>query len=132
MTKAEIFETLTKKAADTYRRKNADYGDSFTKTREAIPHAILVRLHDKLNRLTTLMLNGGVQKVKDENIDDTLLDLANYALMELTERQYDRYKENIDDDGVCVYKTGVRCSAQPGLPDCSPESPYCPVCGGNK
>jgi hypothetical protein len=37
------------------------------------------------------MLNGN-QQVKDESIDDTLRDLANYALLELTEREYDRGK----------------------------------------
>ena len=132
MTKAEIFKSLTEKASDTYMRKNADYGASFTKTREAIPHAILVRLHDKLNRLTTLMLNGNLSKVKDESIDDTLLDLANYALMELTERQYERYTENVDDDGVCVYKKNDRCTGQPEMPECSPVSPYCPVWGGSE
>ena len=54
--KIEIFCELTYKACETYEAKNADYGDSFAKTRELIPNAILVRLHDKLNRLTSLML----------------------------------------------------------------------------
>ena len=31
--RAEIFKELTEKAADIYRRKNADYGDSFVKVR---------------------------------------------------------------------------------------------------
>lgn len=88
-TRAEIFAELTQRAADTYKWKNHDYGNSFSKTRELIPNAILVRLHDKLNRLTTLMLSGE-QMVKDESIEDTLLDLANYCLMELTERNYER------------------------------------------
>lgn len=88
-TKIEIFCELTNKACETYERKDADYGSSFTKTRELIPNAILVRLHDKLNRVTNLMLKGN-QKVSDESIEDTLLDLANYCLMELTERIYER------------------------------------------
>ncbi|MES1923620.1 hypothetical protein MHBO_005225, partial [Bonamia ostreae] len=50
-----------------------------------MPNAILVRLFDKMLRLETL-LNGAEQQVSDESIDDTLFDLANYALMELTER----------------------------------------------
>lgn len=87
--KIEIFCELTNKACETYERKNADYGDSFAKTRELIPNAILVRLHDKLNRVTSLMLKGN-QKVSDESIEDTLLDMANYCLMELTERTYEK------------------------------------------
>lgn len=38
------------------------------------------------SRLKTLM-EGAEQKVKDESIDDTLMDLANYCIMELVERK---------------------------------------------
>lgn len=50
-------------------------------------YAILIRLNDKLNRLETLM-NGAEQHVSDESVEDTLLDLANYCIMELVERKY--------------------------------------------
>ena len=80
---------------ELYKIKSHDYGDSFTHTRELIPNAILVRLHDKLNRLDTLLLKGN-QKVKDESIDDTLRDLANYALMELVEREFEKQSEEVD------------------------------------
>ena len=33
-------------------------------------------------------------KVKDESIDDTLMDLANYAIMELVERRRDKVEES--------------------------------------
>lgn len=89
-TRAEIFEELTKKASDTYRRKNADYGDSFVKVRNKYPNSVLIRLNDKLNRLEMLMGRNQRAKVKEESIEDTLLDLANYALMELTERLYEK------------------------------------------
>lgn len=72
---------------ETYKAKNADYGDSFALVRKKYPNAILIRLNDKLNRLETLM-SGGKQYV-DESIDDTLLDLANYCIMELVERRND-------------------------------------------
>ena len=71
---------------DTYKAKNADYGDSFAQVREKYPNAILIRLNDKMNRLESLM-NGAEQHVQDESIDDTLLDLANYCIMELVERK---------------------------------------------
>ena len=70
----------------TYKAKNADYGDSFAKVRAKFPNAILIRLNDKLERLERLYA-GAVQQVKDESIDDTLLDLANYCIMELVERK---------------------------------------------
>ena len=39
-----------------------------------------IRLSDKLNRFKKLSKNGDA-KVADESIRDTLIDLANYALM---------------------------------------------------
>lgn len=69
-----------------YESKNHDYGDSFAKLRGELPNSILVRIYDKYSRLKTL-LEGAEQKVKDESIDDTLMDLANYCIMELVERK---------------------------------------------
>lgn len=79
--------TICQELFETYKAKNADYRDSFALVRRKYPNAILIRLNDKLNRLETLM-NGGKQQV-DESIDNTLLDLANYCVMELVERRND-------------------------------------------
>ena len=62
MNKVQMHKQLCDKLHDTYERKNADYGDSFAKTRDIVPNAILVRLHDKLNRVTALM-TGNKQQV---------------------------------------------------------------------
>jgi hypothetical protein len=43
-------------------------------------------VYDKYSRLKTL-LDGKEQLVMDESIDDTLMDLANYCIMELVERK---------------------------------------------
>ena len=89
----KIHEDLCNEIHELYMNKNADYGDSFRKVREKIPNAILVRLNDKMNRLESLMNKSeDEQKVKDESINDTLMDIANYALLELVERR----KEHID------------------------------------
>lgn len=40
----------------------------------------LTRISDKFNRLENLILNGECE-IKDESIKDTLMDLANYAIM---------------------------------------------------
>lgn len=82
-----IHWTICQKLFETYKAKNADYGDSFAQVRQKYPNAILIRLNDKLNRLETLM-NGAEQHVNDESVEDTLLDLANYCIMELVERKY--------------------------------------------
>ena len=90
MDRLKTHKKLTEDLHDLYVRKNADYGDSFRKVREDIPNAILVRLGDKMNRLKTLMTKPeDERKVVDESIDDTLMDIANYALLELVERYAD-------------------------------------------
>lgn len=68
-----------------YERKNHDYGDSFHVTfleeGMAMPR---IRLDDKFSRFKTLSRQGD-RKVNDESIKDTLLDLANYAIMTVME-----------------------------------------------
>lgn len=80
---ARICEEINK----FYERKNHDYGDSFhqTFTEEGMAMA-RIRLGDKLSRFKTLS-RGGVQKVNDESIRDTLIDLANYAIMTVLEME---------------------------------------------
>ena len=72
---------------DLYDRKNHDYGDSFHQTfvEEGMAMA-RIRLGDKFNRFKTLS-RGGDQKVNDESIRDTLIDLANYAIMTVVEME---------------------------------------------
>ena len=89
MNKIELHKQICGNMHNTYKAKNADYGDSFAKVREEYPEAICIRLMDKLERLKTLYKGGG-QQVKDESINDTLLDIANYAVMELLERKNER------------------------------------------
>ena len=83
-------ECLCNEIHELYEKKNSDYGDSFIKVRNEFPDAILIRLSDKMNRLKKLMIHPETQQIKDESIDDTLMDLANYALMELVERRLER------------------------------------------
>ena len=73
-----------------YARKNHDYGDSFHLTFEkwGLPMAA-IRLEDKLQRFETLI--RAESRVQDESIRDTLIDLANYAVM--TVMELDREEE---------------------------------------
>lgn len=88
LNKEQLNKEVLEAMHQTYVDKNSDYGDSFEKTRIKYPTAILIRLNDKLSRLETLM-SGEEQKILDESIDDTLIDLANYAVMEYMERKID-------------------------------------------
>ena len=86
-----------------YERKNHDYGNSFAQQRLRRKDSILVRLYDKYLRIEQLM--NSEAKVKDESIEDTLLDLANYCIMEVVERYIEKeaeYKANQRFAPVCT------------------------------
>lgn len=84
-----IYDYLLNNLAETYKAKNNDYGNSVADTYEKFGCvSFLVRITDKYNRLLTLCNPNNEQKVKDEKIDDTILDLANYCLLWLVEREY--------------------------------------------
>lgn len=76
----KICEELNK----IYEAKNKDYGDSFSKSFKEYGMVMpAIRLEDKINRYKQLIKNTA--QVKDESITDTLMDLANYAIMTIIE-----------------------------------------------
>ncbi|MCM1221876.1 MAG: DUF1599 domain-containing protein [Lachnospiraceae bacterium] len=79
------FRQIVQEMADTYKSKNADYGNSFSNTvaKYGVGTA-LARIDDKLSRATNLLLKGN-QQVNDEAVTDTLKDLATYSVMLLME-----------------------------------------------
>ena len=78
---------------DLYEQKNAAYGNSFSKTYEEYGSTMLcIRLDDKLSRAKQLLLKGAEEN--DETAVDTLLDLANYAIMGVMELREKKRKED--------------------------------------
>jgi len=76
------FKGIVNKMIHLYEMKNQDYGNSFEEScNEFGITAGLVRMSDKFNRIKSLSKNSNL--VKDESIEDTLVDLANYAIMTL-------------------------------------------------
>ena len=82
-------------ALELMQRKNADYTNSandknpncfanFTRCEDmgicSTEQGFLVRITDKLSRLSTFAACGELQ-VKDESVQDTILDLINYAIL---------------------------------------------------
>lgn len=66
---------------EIYKQKNHDYGDSFGQTFDKLGIiSAVTRITDKYNRLVSLATKNE-QMVKDEAIEDTLLDMANYCIM---------------------------------------------------
>lgn len=75
------FAKLTKQMLETFKKKNADYGDSTTQTfKEFGLTSYAIRLSDKLNRIKSFCKKG-VLEVKEEKIIDTLMDMSAYCLL---------------------------------------------------
>lgn len=80
---------ICQKLNQVYKAKNHDYGDSFGDTYKKLGIiSAITRLSDKMNRLMSLVVKHDAQ-VKDEKIEDTLFDMANYAIMTLIELGYE-------------------------------------------
>lgn len=76
----EQFMNITQNMAKTFAAKNHDYGNSFEESLDEFGLiASVVRIGDKMNRIKSLVKKEA--QVKDESIKDTLLDMANYAIM---------------------------------------------------
>jgi hypothetical protein len=87
MSKTEQHKAICDYLTNLYERKNKDYGDSFSKTYTEYGMAMpCIRLDDKISRIKSLTIHNNALQVKDESVDDSLLDLANYAIMTLIER----------------------------------------------
>ena len=77
----EILNTM----ADLHQKKNSNYGDAAYKGYQEFGLIYyIIQLHNKLNRLKSLS-QGEDDKV-GESIDDTLMDMACYAVMALEAR----------------------------------------------
>lgn len=79
MNQIEEHKKLVEFLHDVYVRKNHDYGDSFSRSfgKYGVT-AALVRMEDKWNRLENLA-GGAKQRVPDEGLRDTCLDLATFV-----------------------------------------------------
>jgi hypothetical protein len=77
MNRPEQLEKVQKEGYNLFVKKNKDYGDSFATYG---PIGVIVRMGDKISRLTSLT-KSGIQLVDNESVRDTLIDLHNYAAM---------------------------------------------------
>lgn len=87
------FNDITEEMNALYERKNHDYGNSFSETfRKLGIISAATRMLDKMNRIVSLVTKDQ-HKVNDESLRDTLIDIANYAVMTIME--IDKKKERI-------------------------------------
>lgn len=100
----EILDNIHKMYID----KNHDYGDSVHDTYKRYGLvSFLVRMEDKLNRVRALSIKSNNEKVDDakvtdEKIEDTLLDLANYAILAAMELKLDNNGNNSNNSNKSI------------------------------
>lgn len=83
--KDELFHRIAHEVADTLTKKNHDYGDSFHNQYVKFGDvSTVIRLWDKIERIESLLTKDA--KVVNESIEDTLKDIAGYAILTLTSR----------------------------------------------
>jgi hypothetical protein len=81
------FERKALEVARLLEKKNADYGGSYDEIREEFGElSFLIRFTDKYKRVRHL-IKGGELQVKEEKIEDSLMDLAGYCILELLYRE---------------------------------------------
>ena len=77
------FKDYTNHLAEILQEKNNAYGDSFSKSVDEDGLLVLkIRLGDKFNRVCQLIKHGKLSE-NDESLEDTLLDMAGYAILGL-------------------------------------------------
>tara|TARA_B100000902_G_scaffold353074_1_gene364247 strand:+ start:1076 stop:1444 length:369 start_codon:yes stop_codon:yes gene_type:complete len=93
MDRISQYKNVHQEALNLFQKKNKDYGDAFANFG---PIGVIVRMGDKINRLTNIT-KSSIRLVQDETIRDTLIDLHNYAAMAvmlLDEKQHKKVDEN--------------------------------------
>lgn len=92
MNRIKQMERVQKEGLQLFIKKNRDYGDSFANFG---PVGVIVRMGDKINRLTSIT-KSGVTMIETESMRDTLIDLHNYAAMAIM--LIDEKESNLDTD----------------------------------
>jgi hypothetical protein len=105
------FKEIADELSNLYKDKNTNYGNSFGELYEELgPISGLVPLHNKLNRLKHLITTENKDN-KFESIEDTIKDLASYAIMNLIE--FEKYR---DKHTKTIKLTNNKISISPKTP----------------
>lgn len=85
MDNVKKFKEIANSLGELYEKKNKAYGNSFSDTYKKLGIiSAVTRISDKYNRLCNLATNPDIDNL-GESIEDTLKDLASYAIMTLIE-----------------------------------------------
>ena len=86
----EEFKKIQREQYELFLHKQHDYGPSNISVGTQLQtegevklslQGLFFRMNDKIQRIKTLLLNGGKQAVKDEPLEDVYLDVSNYGIM---------------------------------------------------
>jgi len=70
---------------DTYKKKNADYGNSFSETIQEFGFVPAVaRINDKVKRMKNIV-KGQKMNIESESLRDNLMDIAVYSVLTIVE-----------------------------------------------
>lgn len=127
MTKKEYIEfhkSVCTQLVDITARKNADYtgggDDPFRNFRSpefrgyaSVEQGFLTRMDDKFSRIASFVQKGSLQ-VKEESVQDTLFDLANYCI--LMAGYLKEKHEKLEGTKIFLDKEPSLTSMHPGAP----------------
>lgn len=86
------FKEIANSLGELYEKKNRAYGNSFSDTYKKLGIiSAVTRISDKYNRLCNLATNPDIDNL-GESIEDTLKDMASYAIMTLMEYRESKAK----------------------------------------
>lgn len=115
MDNVKKFKEIANGLGELYEKKNKAYGNSFSDTYKKLGIiSAVTRISDKHNRLCNLATNPDIDNL-GESIEDTLKDLASYAIMTLIELENSKQIGLVADD--IVYKSQVHVSPDYSFPD---------------
>lgn len=92
----EQYNKVREEAFEIFKKKNTDYGDAFADYGSV---GVIVRMGDKIRRMANIT-STSIALVEDERLRDTLLDLANYAVMGLMLLDEKKAVENQIEENV--------------------------------
>lgn len=104
-------EIITTKLVETLKSKNADYGNNVDKNIDEWGlSSLAIRLDDKLSRFKNLIKENKARQVSDEAIEDTLLDLAGYAILGYRKMQEMNHKviDKIDKEVATAIEKALK------------------------
>lgn len=108
MDNVKKFKEIANRLGELYEKKNRAYGNSFSDTYKKLGIiSAVTRISDKHNRLCNLATNPDIDNL-GESIEDTLKDLASYAIMTLIELESNEPIGLVAED--VVYKGQVHFS----------------------